>query len=114
MSGQLNLLTIIFHIISVTLGILLICYSILLLRKLRSEDFVLSMIFLHETQIRHIALVIVVGAFVFLVGQTYYSLFPDANVFILKIAAIIYSVSLLYFVYGLKSLFSKGDENEYL
>lgn len=114
LSGQLDVITVIFHIISISLGILLIYYSISLLRQLNSEDYVLSMIFLHEKQINNIFMVIVLGAFVFFVGQTYYSLFTDSNVFILKSAAILYAISLLYFVYGLQRVLKKGGENEYL
>jgi len=40
----------------------LIYYSILLLKELGSEDFVVSMIFLHEKEIMRIFLVIVLGA----------------------------------------------------
>lgn len=114
LSGQLDVITVLFHITAISLGILLIYYSISLLKQLDSEDFVLSMIFLHEKQISNIFMVILLGALIFFVGQIYYSLSPDPNVFILKLAAIIYAAALLYFVYGLQNVLKKGGENEYL
>lgn len=114
LSGQLDVITVIFHIVSISLGILLIYYSISLLRQLRSEDLVLSMIFLHERQINNIFMVIVLGAFVFLVGQIYYSFFPNVNILLFKLTAVLYAVGLLYFVNGLYRVLKKGGENEYL
>ncbi|NYB52577.1 MAG: hypothetical protein HVN35_08480 [Methanobacteriaceae archaeon] len=114
MSDQLEFIDAILHITSISLGILLIYYSIILLKQLDSEDFVSSMIFLHEKQIKKIFLIIAVGALFFWLGQTYYSLFPDPSVFILKLTAIFYAISLLYFVYGLQTVLKKGEENEYI
>lgn len=104
----MGVITIIFHVISFFLGILLIYYSILLLKELSSEDFVVSMIFLHEKEIMRIFLVIVLGALIFLIGQVYYSLFTNPDISILKLTAILYSISLLYFVYELQHVLRNG------
>lgn len=108
-------ISIINHIVVSIIAILLIFYSFLLLRRLKSKDLAVSMIFLHEKDIKKIFLIIVIGSMLFLIGQIIYSLslVTDGEL-ILRITALIYSVTLLYFLYALQKMLKGGEENEHI
>jgi hypothetical protein len=117
MAAEINTILTIVHIAGFILAIALIFTSILLLKRLKDEDFAVSMIFLHEKEINKIFLVLVVGSFIFFTGHLYYSLgslFNDINIkYVLDLIGILYTISLLYFVYGLQNVL-KREKNEHL
>jgi hypothetical protein len=118
MAVEINAIMTIVHLAGFILAIVLIFSSLLLLKRLKDEDFAVSMIFLHENEINKILLVLVVGSFIFFTGHLYYSLgslFNDANMkYVLDLIGILYTISLLYFVYGLQNVLKMEKENEQL
>jgi hypothetical protein len=111
------------HLLALIIGILLLYYSLLLLRRLKSEDFALSMIFLNEKKIIKILFVLVIGSLIFFIGQIYSSyvnyfalsnltmaVTPSLSIkyVLVNLVRIIYSIVLLYFVYGLQNIL-KGE-----
>lgn len=116
MAVEINAILTIFHILGFILAIALIFTSILLLKRLTDEDFAVSMIFLHEKEINKILLVLVVGSFIFFTGHLYYSLsslFNDTNIkYVLDLIGVLYTISLLYFVYGLQNVLKMDGERK--
>ena len=126
MTIEIFIIFLIFHLLVLIIGILLLYYSLLLLRRLKSEDFALSMIFLNEKKIIKILFVLVIGSLIFFIGQIYssyvnYFAISDLTVAVAPSISIkyvlvnlirsVYSVVLLYFVYGLQNIL-KGDNND--
>jgi hypothetical protein len=99
------------HLFGFIIAILLIYFSVLLIRSLDSEDFVVSMIFLHEKKIKSIFLVLLMGSIIFFLGHFYNEFF--SNPVFINIVGLIYSLTLLYFVYGLQKILNKEVDLEY-
>ena len=118
MAAEINTILTMVHIAGFILAIALIFTSVILLKRLRDEDFAVSMIFLHEKEINKIFLILVVGSFIFFIGHLYYSLsslFTETNMKnVLDLIGILYTLSLLYFVYGLQNVLKREKENEHL
>lgn len=94
----------------IILAFALIFYSYLLLKRLKSKDLAVSMIFLHEKEIKNVFLVLVFSSFLFFLAMSYYVLYADeTSTLILRIVAIIYSFSLLYFAYKLQKVLKGGE-----
>ena len=110
--SELEIIKTVEHITVFILAALLIYYSFLLLKRLNTKDLAVSMIFLHEKEIKNIFLIMVLGSLLFLIGQSFYSLSSGFNADnFLRITAIVYSIALLYFAYKLQSVL-KGEERE--
>jgi hypothetical protein len=115
MGVEINIYIII-HILALIIGILLIYYSILILKRLKSKDFAVSMIFLHEKNITNIFLVLVIGSFIFLLGQIYNTSTGGGELYyiIANIIGLVYSFVLLYFVYELQKILRTGEDYDQL
>ena len=126
MTIEIFIIFLIFHLLALIIGILLLYYSLLLLRRLKSKDFALSMIFLNEKKIIKILFVLIIGSLIFFIGQIYSSYInyvaineltmavaPAISIkyVLVNLIRIVYSVVLLYFVYGLQNIL-KGDNND--
>jgi hypothetical protein len=120
---EIFIIFLIVHLLALIIGILLLYYSLLLLKRLKSKDFAVSMIFLHEKKITNILLVLVIGSLIFFIGQIYSSyvnyftinelsmaIAPSLTVkyVLVNLIRIIYSFVLLYFVYELQNIL-KGE-----
>ena len=118
MAAEINTILTIVHIAGFILAVALIFSSVLLLKRLKYEDFAVSMIFLHENEINKIFIVLVVGSFIFFTGHLYYSLnslFNGTDMkYVLDLIGLLYTLSLLYFVYGLQNVLKREKENEHL
>jgi hypothetical protein len=120
---EIFIIFLVVHLLAFIIGILLLYYSLLLLRRLKSKDFALSMIFLNENKIIKILFVLVIGSLIFFIGQIYSSyvnyfalsdltmaVTPSLSIkyVLVNLIRIIYSIVLLYFVYGLQNIL-KGE-----
>ena len=123
MTIEIFILFLVVHLLTLIVGILLLYYSLLLLRRLKSKDFAVSMIFLNEKKIIKILSVLVIGSLIFFIGQIYSSyvnyfslsdltmaVIPSLTIkyVLVNLVRIVYSVVLLYFVYGLQNIL-KGE-----
>ena len=123
MTIEIFIIFLVVHLLALIVGILLLYYSLLLLRRLKSKDFAVSMIFLHEKKIIKILSVLVIGSLIFFIGQIYSSylnyfalsnltmaISPSLSIeyVLVNLVRIIYSFVLLYFVYGLQNIL-KGE-----
>ena len=126
MTIEIFIIFLVVHLLALIVGILLLYYSLLLLRRLKSKDFAVSMIFLNEKKITHLLFVLVIGSLIFFIGQLYSSYvnyFDISNLtmavaptlsikyVLVNLVRIIYSFVLLYFVYGLQNIL-KGENND--
>ena len=120
---EMIIIFLVVHLLAFIIGILLLYYSLLLLRRLKSKDFALSMIFLNEKKIIKILFALVIGSLIFFIGQiyssyvNYFSLSDltmavtpslSINYVLVNLIRIVYSFVLLYFVYGLQNIL-KGE-----
>ena len=123
MTIEIFIIFLVVHLLTLIVGIFLLYYSLLLLRRLRSKDFAVSMIFLNEKKIIKILSVLVIGSLIFFIGQIYSSyinyfslsdltmaVIPSLSIeyILVNLVRIVYSFVLLYFVYGLQSIL-KGE-----
>ncbi len=123
MTIEIFIIFLLVHLLAFIIGILLLYYSLLLLRRLKSKDFALSMIFLNEKKIINILFVLVIGSLIFFIGQIYSSyvnyfalsdltmaVTPSLSIeyVLVNLIRIVYSFVLLYFVYGLQNIL-KGE-----
>lgn len=123
MTIEIFIIFLVVHLLTLIVGILLLYYSLLLLRRLKSKDFAVSMIFLNEKKIIKILSVLVIGSLIFFIGQIYSSyvnyfslsdltmaVIPSLSIeyILVNLVRIVYSLVLLYFVYGLQNIL-KGE-----
>jgi hypothetical protein len=94
------------HILAFIIAILIIYFSVILIKRLDSEDYIVSMIFLHEKEINNIFFVLVIGSVLFLLGHSY-NLLISNNTILVNVMGLVYSIALLNFVYGLQKLLIK-------
>ncbi|MGC9516276.1 MAG: hypothetical protein ACP5C3_01100 [Methanomicrobiales archaeon] len=95
------------YILMFLVAILIVYYSILLYKGLENEDISLSMIFLNEKRILIIFKVLVVASIIFLLGGFSLVIYGETTLMV-RLASIIYSVGLLYFVYSLQKIIRMG------
>lgn len=120
---EIFIIFLVVHLLALIIGILLLYYSLLLLRRLKSKDFALSMIFLNEKKIIKILFVLVIGSLIFFIGQIYSSyvnyiaisnltmaVAPSLSIkyVLVNLVRFVYSFVLLYFVYELQNIL-KGE-----
>ena len=123
MTIEIFIIFLVVHLLALIIGILLLYYSLLLLRRLKSKDFALSMIFLNEKKIIKILFVLVIGSLIFFIGQIYSSyvnyvaineltmaVAPSLSIkyVLVNLIRFVYSFVLLYFVYELQNIL-KGE-----
>ena len=123
MTIEIFIIFLVVHLLALIIGILLLYYSLLLLRRLKSKDFALSMIFLNEKKIIKILFVLVIGSLIFFIGQIYSSyvnyvaineltmaVVPSLSIkyVLVNLVRFVYSFVLLYFVYELQNIL-KGE-----
>lgn len=123
MTIEIFIIFLVVHLLALIIGILLLYYSLLLLRRLKSKDFALSMIFLNEKKIIKILFVLVIGSLIFFIGQIYSSyvnyiaisdltmaVAPSLSIkyVLVNLVRFVYSFVLLYFVYELQNIL-KGE-----
>ena len=123
MTIEIFIIFLLVHLLAFIIGILLLYYSLLLLRRLKSKDFAVSMIFLNEKKIIKILFVLVIGSLIFFIGQIYSSyvnyvaineltmaVVPSLSIkyVLVNLVRFVYSFVLLYFVYELQNIL-KGE-----
>lgn len=87
---------------------MLLYYSILLFKGLKNEEITLSRIFLKEEKILSLFMILMAGSFIFFLGGISLALINEATTFT-RITSIIYTLTLLYFVYSLQKVIREGD-----
>jgi hypothetical protein len=107
---DVNVLVVLHSVIVIIIAILLIYYAFLLLKRLKSRDLAVSMLFLHEKDIQRVFLIIALSSLLFFICQVYFSVVSNENsTLLLKIGAYVYSFALLYFAYKLQKVLKGGE-----